>query len=61
MGWWSTGEDGQSFTVDGTGVWGDDCADVMDAALAEIRKQFREVWNCDPTLDELIAGLKFSA
>jgi len=62
MGWWSTNKEGHSFAEnDGNGmVWGDAPADVIDNAVAEIVKIFREDWGRPPIKDELIAGVRFS-
>lgn len=61
MGWWNSAPDGSSLLVEETGlVWGDGPADVMDAALEEIRTQFDSTYHRGPTREELIAGLLFS-
>jgi hypothetical protein len=62
MGWWNSGKDGSSleFRSDNH-YWGDGPADVMDAALDNIRQQFRSEWGREPSLSELLAGVKFSA
>ncbi len=66
MGYWNTGRDGASFVLDlhqdGTPMtWGDAPADVMDTALQEIIGVFKEDLGRAPSLEELIAGLRFSA
>jgi hypothetical protein len=46
IGWWFSTEDGAGLQPIDTGIlWGDGPADIMDAALAEIRQQFRETWH----------------
>lgn len=62
IGWWHTGLDGRSLQPAPTGmVWGDAPADAMDVALGEIAAVFEAEWGRLPTLDELIAGVRFSA
>lgn len=62
MGWWNSDPDGASLVLEDTGnYWGDGPADVMDAALEDIKKQFQETWARPPKLSELIAGVKFAA
>ena len=63
MGYWSTNSQGHSFTDDESGdmMWGDAPADAMDAALTEIIASFRSDLGRAPSLEELKAGLLFSA
>lgn len=64
MGWWSTDKQGNSFAKDADApemVWGDAPADTMGDALNEIIKEFMSDWGRPPTMDELHAGLEFSA
>jgi hypothetical protein len=66
MGWWNTSREGTSFALDlhkdgSPLIWGDSAADLLDAALREIIEVFKEELGRAPSLDELIAGLKFSA
>ncbi|SUA31614.1 Uncharacterised protein [Mycolicibacterium fortuitum] len=61
MGWWNTTAEGASFAFDSELMWGDGPADVMDNALRKIVEEFREAWNRPPTMEELTAGLRFSA
>lgn len=63
MGWWSTNKDGVSFATNDEGAemyWGDGPADAIDTALDEIDRQFKAAWHRTPTIDELVAGLRFS-
>lgn len=65
MGYWQTNEHGHSFAqgIDGDEpmLWGDAPADVMDEALAQIIAAFRSDLGRAPSLEELKAGLLFSA
>jgi hypothetical protein len=66
MGWWNTSRDGTSFALDlhkdgSPMIWGDGPSDLIDAAVQEIIAMFREDLGRAPSLEELIAGLKFSA
>lgn len=65
MGWWTTNEQGHSFAPVEDGdtelLWGDGPADHMDDALAAIIAEFRQGLGRAPSLEELKAGLLFSA
>jgi hypothetical protein len=61
MGWWSTNKKGHSFSGSGEMVWGDGPADLMGDALEKIIEEFVSDWGRPPTIDELHAGLDFSA
>jgi hypothetical protein len=65
MGYWSTNSQGHSFIEPhiegGDMMWGDAPADAMDDALDEIIKAFRSDLGRAPSLEELKAGLLFSA
>jgi len=66
MGYWTTARDGTSFALDlhadGTPLtWGDGPADLMDEALRQILEVFKEDIGRPPSIEELIAGLRFSA
>ena len=66
MGYWTTARDGTSFALDlhadGTPLtWGDGPADLMDDALRQIVEVFKDDIGRPPSLEELIAGLRFSA
>jgi hypothetical protein len=67
MGYWQTNEQGHSFAhgidsdTDEAMLWGDAPADVMDAALVRIIAAFRRDLGRSPSLEELKAGLLFSA
>ncbi|BBX30480.1 hypothetical protein B7435_16735 [Mycolicibacterium peregrinum] len=61
MGWWNTTAEGDSFAVDSALVWGDGPADLMGDALQKIIEEFGEAWDRPPTMEELTAGLRFSA
>src|SRR4051812_2636262 len=63
MGYWATDPEGHSFVTKGADVkmiWGDAPADVMDEALAKIVKIFQEDVGRKPTMEELIAGVRFA-
>lgn len=65
MGYWTTARDGTSFALDlhadGTPMtWGDGPADLMDDALRQIIDVFKEDIGRPPSIEELIAGLRFS-
>lgn len=61
MGYWSTDAEGHSFaTHDPELVWGDSPADIMDDALAQIVKVFKQDVGREPSKAEVIAGVKFS-
>jgi hypothetical protein len=62
MGWWSQDEQGHSFaSAEGEEMlWGDSCADILDNAIDEIVKEFKEAHDRRPTRAELLAGMKFS-
>jgi hypothetical protein len=65
MGYWSTNSQGHSFVEPhiegGDMMWGDAPADAMDDALTEIIAAFRSDLGRAPSLEELKAGLLFSA
>jgi len=63
MGYWPTNAEGHSFIDDESGdmMWGDAPADAMDDALAMIIAAFRADLGRAPSLEELKAGLLFSA
>lgn len=64
MGWWTTNKQGKSFAQDSKNpemVWGDSVADIMDDALDKIIKEFERTWSRVPTVEELEAGVRFSA
>lgn len=65
MGWWTTNEEGHSFAPvedsDSELMWGDGPADHMDDALAAIIAEYRRDLGRAPSLEELKAGLLFSA
>lgn len=62
MGYWNTDENGISFSDSPKDmVWGDAPADAMDEALHTIIAAFRRDLGRAPSLDELKAGLLFSA
>ena len=60
MGWWIQDEEGHSFSGDTGMLWGDGPADILDAALDKIVKEFQEKWGRPATQKELEAGFKFS-
>jgi hypothetical protein len=62
MGWWNSAPGGESLMPYETGLmWGDGPADIMDRAIEEIAVAFKRDLGRPPTLDELVAGLRFSA
>jgi len=64
MGWWTMNKKGQSFAQNESGpemLWGDSVADTMGDALESIIKDFQEDWGRKPTVEELHAGVDFSA
>ena len=56
MGWWKTDETGKSFAPRGELTWGDIPADRM----GEIMDEFAIVCGRHPTLEEIVAGYRFS-
>lgn len=62
MGYWSADAEGNSFAVnDGDEMlWGDAPADIMDVAVKDIRRTFREDTGREPTKAEVLSGLLFS-
>jgi hypothetical protein len=63
MGWWSQNEQGHSFAEAAGGtemVWGDEPADALDTAIAEIDGAFERAWGRKASRAELLAGLLFS-
>lgn len=64
MGYWTTNPEGHSFTDNEGGpemIWGDRPADIIDDALQDIIAAFNEDVGRPPTMEELIAGIQFSA
>jgi len=66
MGYWPTARDGTSFAfefhADGTNlVWGDSVADITDGFLREVIDTFKADVGRAPSIDELIAGIRFAA
>ena len=66
MGYWPTARDGTSFAFefhpDGTNlVWGDSVADITDGFLREVIDTFKADVGRAPSIDELIAGIRFAA
>lgn len=63
MGWWDTNKKGESFAKEPHAemVWGDAPADILDDAILKIVKVFEENVGRKPTVDELVAGVLFSA
>lgn len=62
MGYWNAKADGSSLHTEDTGmVWGDHPADILDDAIDKIVRVFLEDIGRKPTVDELVAGMKFSA
>lgn len=61
MGWWYSTAEGESLQPSDTGIiWGDEPADVMDAALDKIADMFIKEWGRPPCEAELMAGIRFS-
>lgn len=61
MGYWNTSKDGVSLYRKPTGmIWGDEPADAVDKALADIVGVFLRDVGRPPTLDEIKAGFAFS-
>lgn len=58
MGYWRSNEEGHSFR--GKLTWGDDPADEMDNAIANIVDIFERDLERKPTKAEIIAGVRFS-
>lgn len=67
MGWWTSNQEGNSFAPvrdrhpNTVILWGDGPADLMGAAIQQIDAEFENEWGRKPTVDELVAGVKFSA
>lgn len=63
MGWWNQNVDGVGVTVGGDGslMWGDAPADLIDDAIVEAILAFRDGVGRYPTAAEVWAGLLFSA
>lgn len=63
MGWWDTNKQGESFAKEPEVemLWGDAPADILDDAIVNIVKVFQRDLGRKPTVDELIAGMRFSA
>lgn len=64
MGWWGQDSEGHSLLPPGDpseiGVWGDEPADIIDEAIHRIVELFLDEWKRPPTVEEMIAGIKFS-
>lgn len=63
MGYWSTNEQGRSFTEADNGeelVWGDQPADVLDEAIQKIKALFLHDVGRLPSVAEMRAGVEFS-
>jgi len=63
MGWWTADRSGRSFAHNEDGselIWGDGPADILDAAIDEIVKEFERYEKRKPTKDEMRAGLEFA-
>lgn len=62
MGWWET-DPVQAAKVElvagADHFWGDGPADILDAALEEIREQFRMSVGREPLISEILAGVRF--
>lgn len=56
MGWWQTDETGKSFVPKSKLTWGDIPADRMN----EIMDEFASCLRRYPTLEEVVAGYRFS-
>ena len=61
MGWWKQDDEGHSFAMESELRWGDGPADVMGPAIDEIIRHFEAKYDRKPTMDELKAGVMFSA
>lgn len=66
MGWWTTNKEGASFAqvrerTEAVLIWGDGPADIMGDAIQLIEAEFEKEWARKPTIDELVAGVRFSA
>lgn len=61
MGTWNIDRNGNSFVQSDALLWGDTPADAMDVALQNIISAFRLDTGRAPTVEELHAGLAFSA
>jgi hypothetical protein len=64
MGYWSTNEQGHSFTEAESGedlIWGDQPADIIDAAISEIKAVFLHDIGRLPSVAEMRAGFAFSS
>ena len=61
MGTWNIDSNGNSFVDSDALSWGDTPADAMDKALEDVIAAFRLDMGRAPTLEELHAGLAFSA
>jgi hypothetical protein len=60
MGYWKQSANGESLQLEGDLIWGDQPADILDAALKEIIAVFKRDRERAPTADEIKAGLLFS-
>ena len=61
MGWWKQSAEGHSFAEDNELSWGDGPADIMGPALDRIFAEFKAKYGRKPTVEELQAGVMFSA
>lgn len=66
MGYWNTSREGVSFALDfhrdgSPLIWGDPVSDVYCQALREIIEIFTADVGRAPSIEELVAGLKFAA
>lgn len=67
MGWWQSGKGGGIAAITGGPAspdrdeyWGDEPADILDAAIDSIVAAFRDTWGRKPYRSELENGLAFS-
>jgi|TARA_R110001583_G_scaffold16234_4_gene66107 hypothetical protein len=62
MGWWSiTDKSGGISSIGNMGLYGgDSVADIIDAAIAEVIKEYEYTWDRKPYIEEIEAALNFS-